>query len=67
LDPGLPPVGPASTIVGLALLNSIIVESLAIQIRGGRTPDVFLSAGMPNGTEHNQTVVNQLAARVPHL
>jgi uncharacterized phosphosugar-binding protein len=67
LDPELPPVGPASTIVGLALLNSIIVEALGLQIRDGRTPDVFVSAGMPNGTEHNEAVVAQLAARVPHL
>ena len=63
----LPPTGPASTVVGLALLNSLVVEACAVQLARGERPEVFLSANMPGAAPHNEEVVAALSARVPHL
>lgn len=67
LSDDLPPAGPASTVVGMCLLNTLIVEALAVQLRSDRQPEVFLSANMPGASGHNDRMVGQLAARVPHL
>jgi uncharacterized phosphosugar-binding protein len=63
----LPPTGPASTVVGLALLNSLVVEASALQLARGERPELFLSANMPGAAEHNRKAVAALSARVPHL
>ena len=63
----LPRTGAASTVVGLALLNSLIVEACAVQLARGDRPEVFLSANMPGAAPHNQEAVAALSARVPHL
>ncbi len=63
----LPPTGPASTVVGLALLNSMVVDACAVQLARGDRPEVFLSANMPGAAPHNQEAVAALSARVPHL
>lgn len=63
----LPPTGPASTVVGLALLNSLIVEACSVQLARGERPEVFLSANMPGAAPHNEKAIAALSARVPHL
>lgn len=63
----LPLAGPASTVVGLALLNTLVVESCALQLARGERPEVFLSANMPDAAAHNEKAVSALSARVPHL
>lgn len=63
----LPPAGPASTVVGLALLNSVVVEACALQLASGERPEVFLSANMPDAVAHNEATVAALSSRVPHL
>ena len=63
----LPPAGPASTVVGLALLNSVVVEACAMQLAAGERPEVFLSANMPDAPAHNEKAVASLSTRVPHL
>jgi uncharacterized phosphosugar-binding protein len=67
LGEGLPTIGPASTVVGLALLNTLIVEACSLQLRRGARPQVFLSANMPGAAEHNQGMVAELSTRIPHL
>lgn len=67
LSDEMPPAGPASTVVGLALLNTLVVEACALQLARGERPEVFLSANMPDATAYNQGAVAALRARVPHL
>lgn len=67
LAAGLPAAGPASTVVGVALLNSVIVEACALQLRRGEQPELFLSANMPGAAETNSRAAEQLSARIPHL
>jgi uncharacterized phosphosugar-binding protein len=64
---GLPPTGPGSTIVGLTLLNTLVVEACAVAVEQGRRPDLFLSANMPGAAAHNDGLTAELAPRVPHL
>lgn len=63
----LPQAGPGSSVVGLALLNTLIVEAMAQQTASGGTPQVFLSAGMPSAAEHNAGIIAEMRSRVPHL
>ena len=63
----LPRAGPGSSVVGLALLNTLIVEALAQESASGGTPRVFLSAGMPSAAEHNAEILAAMRSRVPHL
>ncbi|WBB80339.1 SIS domain-containing protein [Micromonospora sp. WMMD882] len=67
LGPGLPSAGPASTVVGMTLLDAIIVEAFGIQLRRGETPEVFMSANMPGAAEHNAASARRLSHLVPHL
>ncbi|WP_308800017.1 SIS domain-containing protein [Agromyces silvae] len=67
LDGDLPRVGPASSVVGLALLNALIVEALARQTSRGHRPDIYLSAGMPGAREHNARMAERFGRRNPHI
>lgn len=67
LGPGLPSAGPASSVVGLALLDAVIVEALGIQLRRGERPEVFMSANMPGAVEHNRESVSRMSPLIPHL
>jgi uncharacterized phosphosugar-binding protein len=53
--------------VGLALLNAIIVEALARQVSRRQTPDIYLSAGMPDAAKHNAETAERFVGRIPHL
>lgn len=67
LDGDLPRVGPGSSVVGLALLDAVIVGALAAQLRRGRRPDVYLSAGMTGALEHNAEFAARFRSRNPHI
>lgn len=67
LGADLPRVGPASSVVGLALLNAMIVEALARQTARGHRPDIYLSAGMPGAGEHNARTAERFSLRNRHI
>lgn len=67
IAPGLPRVGPGSSVVGLALLNAVVVGALASQVSAGVEPEIYLSAGMPDALRHNAELAERLAPRNPHL
>ena len=67
LGAGLPAAGPASSVVGMALLNSVILEAVGQQIELGQQPELFVSANMPGAVEHNARLVAELGDRIPHL
>jgi uncharacterized phosphosugar-binding protein len=49
----LMPVGPTSTVIGGALLQSVVVGAVAELIKRGIKPEIFLSSNMANGDENN--------------
>lgn len=67
LGKDLPAAGPASSVVGMTLLNSVILEAVGHQIDLGQQPELFVSANMPGAAEHNARLVEELGHRVPHL
>lgn len=60
-------VGPMSTAVGSAILQGLIVETVAGLLARGETPPVFVSANLPGGDEHNQAVLARYRDRIRYL
>ncbi len=61
------PVGGASSVVGLAIINAIIVEAAAIMARRGDEPPVIPSMNVPDGDEKMEVLVEKYGARLPLL
>ena len=60
-------VGPVSTVVGSAMLQAIIVQTVANLQARGETPPVFVSSNMPGGQEHNEEVLAKYRDRIRYL
>lgn len=58
--------GPASTVVGAAILNAIVVEVASALARDG-DPPVFRSANMDGARDNNARLVARYRDRNPHL
>ncbi len=58
--------GPASTVVGAAILNAIMVDVAARLAAEGDAP-VYLSANMPGAAQNNRELVERYRGRNPHL
>lgn len=58
------PVGPASTVIGAALLNELMVETVRELLRRGIEPPVLRSQNLDDSDEYNRRVVQQYGARV---
>ena len=57
---GLPEkIGPTSTVVGAALMNAVIIDSVEKMIGEGIIPPVFMSANIDGGTEHNYKILEE--------
>jgi uncharacterized phosphosugar-binding protein/N-acetylglucosamine kinase-like BadF-type ATPase len=52
-------VGPTSTVVGGALLQSIVVGTVAELIKRGVEPEIFLSSNLANGDENNAALFDK--------
>ncbi len=62
-----PRVGPVSTVIGAALINAAMVETVALlQARGIPAP-IFISANMPGSGTANAALVERYRRRNPHL
>ena len=46
-------VGPTSTVIGGALLQSVVVGTVAELVKRGVAPEIFLSSNLANGDENN--------------
>jgi len=60
-------VGPTSTVLGSAIAQALIVETMAKLIESGETPPVYVSANIPGGTEHNRQVLSRYRDRIRFL
>jgi uncharacterized phosphosugar-binding protein len=66
--PGLEqPVGPASTVLGSALAQAIMVEAMGKLLEQGQSPPVWISGNVPGGKEHNDALIAQYRDRVKFL
>lgn len=67
LGDNLPKVGPASSVVGIALLNALIIETLARQVAEDVIPEIYMSSGMPGAPDANNAISDRFTDRIPHL
>jgi len=66
--PGVPtPVGGASSVLGVAIINAIVVEAAAGMAKRGFQPPVIPSMNVPGGDEQMERLVEQYGARLPLL
>lgn len=61
------PIAPVSTVLGAALINSVIAEACAILHERGQTPPVFMSANLEGGDAHNARLMARYRGRVLYL
>lgn len=59
--------GSTSTVVGAALLNAAVVETVRILLERGIEPPVFRSANLDHSDEHNQRLMKRYAGRLTYL
>lgn len=60
-------VGGASSVIGIAIINAIIVEAAAIMVRDGQVPPVIPSMNVPDGDERMEDLIKQYGSRLPLL
>ena len=60
-------VGGASSIIGMAVVNAIVVEAAAVMVRNGHEPPVIPSMNVPDGDQKMEKLVEQYGARLPLL
>lgn len=58
--------GPASTAIGMAIINAIFAQ-VAHRLAEDGHPPIYLSANMPGAKENNRTLVERYAKRNRHL
>ncbi|CAB4661515.1 MAG: sugar isomerase domain-containing protein [Actinobacteria bacterium] len=65
---GIPtPVGATSTIVGAYLLESLVVQTIAMLASKGKVPDLFLSSNLEGGDMHNAKLFAKYLSRIEIL
>jgi uncharacterized phosphosugar-binding protein len=66
--PELPyPIGPASTVASVALIQAAMAEAVAWMVRHGYEPPVRISRNMPGGDAHNDALGQRYRSRIPEL
>ena len=60
-------VGSTSTVVGAALVNALVAETVARLLDRGQEPPVFISANLDGGEEKNQRWLNHYKDRLTYL
>jgi len=66
--PGLAqPVGPTSTVVGAAIVNSIVVGVAESLLQQGLVPPIFYSANLDGGDDHNRDIFEQYKHQIFYM
>ena len=60
-------MGATSTVVGAAILHAIAARAAEIMLAKGEQPDVFISANVKGGDEHNAALIAKYIERVDSL
>lgn len=59
--------GPLSTVLGCAVVNALVAETIGLLIARGIEPPVFLSANLDGGDEHNARLLSQYHDKIHYL
>lgn len=63
LHPGLPRVGPLSTVVGAAILHTIVADASRRLLDAGVEPPIWMSSNVHGGDDHNAKLKNRFPSR----
>ncbi len=61
------PVGPLSSLTGIALVNALTVEVVEMCLQRGVEPPVFMSANLDGGDEYNARLLERHRDRIHYL
>lgn len=62
------PIGPCSTVVGAAIMNSIVIEAVAELLQNGKTAPIFPSANLTSSTDETLSALVRLySGRIRYL
>ncbi len=59
--------GPSSTIMGAAILNSILAQAGCLLKEQGLEPPIFISGNVEGADEHNQKLIEKYQGRIEYL
>lgn len=66
--PGLPyPLGPASTVAAVSLVQAVLAEAVRWLVDRGHDAPVRISRNLPGGDEHNAALAERYRGRIPEL
>ncbi|MFC1960145.1 sugar isomerase domain-containing protein [Chloroflexota bacterium] len=60
-------VGPTSTLISVSMLNAIVAQTATNLMEQGITPPVLISANVPEGDAHNQSLSDKYWPRLTHF
>jgi uncharacterized phosphosugar-binding protein len=60
-------MGATSTVIGAALLHTILIRAAELCILSGQLPEVFHSSNSDIGQDHNQALIDRYKSRGPFL
>ncbi|KML37396.1 SIS domain-containing protein [Cytobacillus firmus] len=59
--------GSASSIIGFAIVNSLMVEAVEVMVENGFEPPIFKSGNIDGADQHNRELVKRYKSRIPLL
>jgi uncharacterized phosphosugar-binding protein len=66
--PGFPQkVGPLSSLTGIAIVNSIVAETVKLLLERGIEPPVFMSANLDGGDDYNARLLAENRERIHYM
>jgi uncharacterized phosphosugar-binding protein len=60
-------VGPISTVLGAAIWNAVLTETVARLAQSGEVAPAYISSNMPGSKDRNAALVERYRTRNPHL
>ena len=61
------PFSPTSTVIGAAILNSVMSGAIESMVENGYQPPIFISGNVDGADDHNEKLIEKYRARVPLL
>lgn len=61
------PFSPSSTVVGAAILNSVMAGAIEHMVEEGFEPPIFISGNVDGSNDHNEGLIEKYSRRIPLL
>jgi uncharacterized phosphosugar-binding protein len=61
------PFSPSSTVIGAAILNSVMAGAIEYMVIDGIEPPIFISGNVDGADDHNEKLINKYRKRIPLL